>query len=486
MPHSPCPTPHTNESESTVNQITPEPADHPDDSSGVPTPHPELTTAQKDELSDMISKLDANKHAEVLELLKDYVQPKDAETEVQFDLNSLDTSTAHKVYEFVKSQFLPEKETECSQTPPPPLPTSSSKSCLAQKNTEDIQTPPPPLPASSSTASLTHHLHTTFTLPDGQQLNPWISHHIRNFYKDLTHLYATIADTCTLQRCPRMTPEPVDNANFPNPIHAAFTLLDQRLLAVTSHHNGRTPYPYAFLSHITEICGLMLQVLGHAMHAHLAEYKENGLEGQLRSCLKGVVVFCMEFGLVGKDVVQPLEDLIRDLTREPTNSTALGDEEVEEGGGDGETGEVGILRRLLQSLRSAGRNIEGYGMGSTLVASQVALGEQDPVSVADAVAIFWPHFFGLPPTKQDIILGKLAEGFSFDITRTDEDTREMLKDGLIPPGTMETFVRLLEVRGAEVLKGGHRDEGQIFVGNFPLDVEWTDLEDLFGAAGLYD
>ena len=74
------------------------------------------------------------------------------------------------------------------------------------------------------------------------------------------------------------------------------------------------PFPKNFLSIVRNVFKRLFRVYAHVYHAHFPKIVALGEEAHLNTSFKHFIYFVMEFQLVQKKELQPLEELISSLS----------------------------------------------------------------------------------------------------------------------------------------------------------------------------
>jgi MOB kinase activator 1 len=85
-----------------------------------------------------------------------------------------------------------------------------------------------------------------------------------------------------------------------------------------------TPFPKNFQSVVKVIFKRLFRVYAHIYHSHFQKIVGLGAEAHLNTCSKHFILFVLEFGLVDKQEMAPLKDLIDAfLTKDHSQSVAF-------------------------------------------------------------------------------------------------------------------------------------------------------------------
>jgi MOB kinase activator 1 len=166
-------------------------------------------------------------------------------------------------------------------------------------------------------------------LPEGTEMNEWLDVHIFDFYNEISLLYGTVIDFCTISSCPKMcagpkyeylwadgvkvvTPKPV---SAPEYVDLLMTWIEEQLdnESIFPRKPG-AGYPANFSSVIARnIFKRLFRVYAHIYHHHHPQVVELGAEAHLNSCFKHFIFFIGHFKLVDEKELAPLDPLISAL-----------------------------------------------------------------------------------------------------------------------------------------------------------------------------
>jgi len=169
-------------------------------------------------------------------------------------------------------------------------------------------------------------------LPPGESMEEWLSVNIMCFYNDLSMLFGVIAqELCTPETCPVMSAGPkytylwADGVKIKKPIKVPACeyielllewvdgqLSDERKFPVT----GETPFPPDFMPMCKNIFKRLFRVYAHIYHSHFSQFVNLQASAHLNTCFKRFVFFVIEFDLVDRSVLSPLQQLISSLEKD--------------------------------------------------------------------------------------------------------------------------------------------------------------------------
>lgn len=181
------------------------------------------------------------------------------------------------------------------------------------------------------------NMRAAVALPEGEDENEWLATHTVDFYNEISLLYGTISDFCTGEACPSMTAGPkyeyrwADGVTVVTPIKVSAPEYVDRLMSWTEGQiNNDAVFPTSadvafsknFKSTVRQIFKRLFRVYAHIYHSHFDKVVELSAEAHLNTCFKHFVYFVLEFDLIEKKELAPLEELINNLTGNMLGSTA--------------------------------------------------------------------------------------------------------------------------------------------------------------------
>lgn len=165
-------------------------------------------------------------------------------------------------------------------------------------------------------------------LPQGADLQHWLSVHTIDFYNITNVLYGSITEFCTSASCPIMSsgeryeylwkdpPAYVKPTKVTAPMYVRLLMEwiekqvnDERIFP----SEDRNPYPPDFQRYVKNIFKRLFRVYAHIYYSHFAKIRELQEEAHLNTAFKHFMCFVWEFDLVPKDEVVPLRDLLLNL-----------------------------------------------------------------------------------------------------------------------------------------------------------------------------
>jgi MOB kinase activator 1 len=165
-------------------------------------------------------------------------------------------------------------------------------------------------------------------LPQGAELNHWLSVHTVDFYNITNVLYGSLTEFCTPATCPIMSSGPryeylwKDGQLFPKATKLSAPQYVHLLMAWIEHQinderlfptEDRNPYPQNFCEIIKNIFRRLFRVYAHVYYSHFAKIRELQEESHLNTAFKHFMLFVWEFDLIGREELTPLNDLLLNL-----------------------------------------------------------------------------------------------------------------------------------------------------------------------------
>lgn len=167
-------------------------------------------------------------------------------------------------------------------------------------------------------------LKKTVKLPEGEDLNEWIAVNTVHFYNASSLIYGTCAEFCTEQSCktmsaglneylwkdgvqykkPTRVPAPVYMENLLNWVNDQIS--DPTLFPV----DETAKFPPKFMSRVKIIYKRLFRLYAHIYWSHFVKIRSIGANAHLNTCFKHFVYFILEFNLVDKKGLSPLENFI--------------------------------------------------------------------------------------------------------------------------------------------------------------------------------
>ncbi|CAL8104299.1 unnamed protein product [Calicophoron daubneyi] len=162
-------------------------------------------------------------------------------------------------------------------------------------------------------------------LPDGEDLHEWIAINTVDFFNQISMVYGTLVEFCTEESCPVMSAGPkyeyhwADGQTVKKPLKCSAPQYVNCLMAWIQKHLENeaifpskigAPFPRDFLSVVKVILKRLFRVYAHIYHQHFSEVRALQEEAHLNTSFKHFIFFVMEFDLVQKRELAPLQPLI--------------------------------------------------------------------------------------------------------------------------------------------------------------------------------
>jgi len=166
-------------------------------------------------------------------------------------------------------------------------------------------------------------LKLTVKLPPGEDLNEWIAVNTVHFYNAANMIYGTCMEFCTETGCPRMSAGRSeylwkDGVKYKKPTRvSAPVYIDELLAWVNAQISDPTlfptdegKFPPKFMMCIRNIYKRLFRLYAHIYWSHFEKIRSIGANAHLNTCFKHYVYFILEFNLVDKKGMAPLEKFI--------------------------------------------------------------------------------------------------------------------------------------------------------------------------------
>lgn len=172
-------------------------------------------------------------------------------------------------------------------------------------------------------------MRTAVALPEGEDENEWLAVHTVDFYNEVSLLYGTVSDFCTAETCPTMSAGPkyeylwADGVTVTKPVKVtAPEYVDLLMSWIEAQLNNEAifptsvdvPFPKTFKGAVKNIFKRLFRVYAHIYYSHFEKVVELSAEAHLNTCFKHFISFVIQFDLVDKKELAPLDALIADLT----------------------------------------------------------------------------------------------------------------------------------------------------------------------------
>jgi MOB kinase activator 1 len=173
-------------------------------------------------------------------------------------------------------------------------------------------------------------------LPEGEELNEWIAVNTVHFYNAANMIYGTCAEFCTEKECPTMSAGRneylwKDGVNYKKPTRVPAPLYIDLLLNWVSDQisdpnlfpvDEDAKFPRNFMAQVKQIYKRLFRLYAHIYWQHFPKMKAIGANAHLNTCFKHFVFFILEFNLVSKQAMAPLEKFISKFRDAPDGSGA--------------------------------------------------------------------------------------------------------------------------------------------------------------------
>jgi MOB kinase activator 1 len=166
-------------------------------------------------------------------------------------------------------------------------------------------------------------LRHTVKLPPGEDLNEWIAVNTVHFYNAANMIYGTCVEFCTEQSCPTMSAGRneylwKDGVKYKKPTRVpAPVYIDELLAWVNAQISDPTlfptdegKFPPKFMMCIRNIYKRLFRLYAHIYWSHFDKIRSIGANAHLNTCFKHFAYFILEFNLVDKKGMAPLEKFI--------------------------------------------------------------------------------------------------------------------------------------------------------------------------------
>lgn len=162
-------------------------------------------------------------------------------------------------------------------------------------------------------------------LPEGENINDWLSVNTVDFFNQLNWLFSSMIEKCTTEACPEMTAGPSfqyywqDNGKFKKPtmlpakeyiknclIWTEIQITDEKVFPSDPDRD----YPKDFKKLVMTIFKRLFRIYAHIYYHHRDDIQELGCEEQLNTSFRQFVYFSKEFKLIPEDQLAPLKQII--------------------------------------------------------------------------------------------------------------------------------------------------------------------------------
>lgn len=167
-------------------------------------------------------------------------------------------------------------------------------------------------------------LQQTVKLPPGEDLNEWIAVNTVHFFNAASMIYGTCAEFCTEQSCATMSAGKAeylwkDGNKYKKPTRVAAPLYIDLLLNWVDEQisnpsifpvDENAKFPRNFKDQVKQIYKRLFRLYAHLYCEHMEKIRSIGANAHLNTCFKHFVYFVLEFNLLDKADMAPLEKLI--------------------------------------------------------------------------------------------------------------------------------------------------------------------------------
>jgi len=172
-------------------------------------------------------------------------------------------------------------------------------------------------------------------LPPGENINEWIAVNTVDFFNELSMLYGTISEYCTVDSCPVMCAGPsvqylwMDGVRVRKPIAvSAPQYVDYLMTWVESQLNDESVFPIKFDGQFPKkfrdisstIYKRFFRIYAHIYHHHIERIKQLQADSHLNTCFKHFIYFVNEFKLVDQNEQLPLKQIIEGMMEKDQQS----------------------------------------------------------------------------------------------------------------------------------------------------------------------
>lgn len=179
-------------------------------------------------------------------------------------------------------------------------------------------------------------LKKTVKLPEGEDLNEWIAVNTVHFYNASNLIYGTCAEFCTETSCKTMSAGLneylwKDGVNYKKPTRVPAPVYMDNLLNWVNDQisdpslfpvDESAKFPPKFMSKVKIIYKRLFRLYAHIYWSHFEKIRSIGANAHLNTCFKHFVYFILEFNLVDKKGLSPLENFIAKFRDADTGAVA--------------------------------------------------------------------------------------------------------------------------------------------------------------------
>lgn len=167
-------------------------------------------------------------------------------------------------------------------------------------------------------------LRKTVQLPEGEDLNEWIAVNTVHFFNAASMIYGTCQEFCTKETCETMSAGRAeylwkDGVKYKKPTRMTAPVYIETLLSWVDEQisnpalfpvDENAKFPRNFLSVVKNIYKRLFRLYAHIYYSHHEKIRSIGANAHLNTCFKHFVYFILEFNLVEKKDMAPLENFI--------------------------------------------------------------------------------------------------------------------------------------------------------------------------------
>jgi len=172
------------------------------------------------------------------------------------------------------------------------------------------------------------NLREAVRLPIGEDLNEWLAVNTVDFFNQVNILYGTLMEFCTPATCPTMSAGPsyeyrwADGAKIKRPIEVSAPKYVEYLMDwIETQLDEETifpqklgaPFPPNFRDVVKTIFKRLFRVYAHIYHSHFQMIVKLKEEAHLNTCFKHFTLFTLEFRLIDRAELAPLNELIEPI-----------------------------------------------------------------------------------------------------------------------------------------------------------------------------
>jgi len=166
-------------------------------------------------------------------------------------------------------------------------------------------------------------------LPEGADVNHWLSVHTVDFFNITNVLFGSITEFCTDETCPIMNSGPrfeylwrdgspeyrkATKVSAPKYVDLLMTWIDKQINDPKIFPTEEDiTYPPNFLDIVKNIFRRLFRVYAHLYYSHFMKIRDLDEESHLNTAFKHFMYFVWEFNLIEMEELAPLQDLIRNL-----------------------------------------------------------------------------------------------------------------------------------------------------------------------------